>query len=87
MKSGLDATPLFLQVDMLKNPECDEWLFLGSACQGSNANWNCCHSSSPCKEDEGDCDNDSDCESGLVCGTNNCASDFPSSGYDCCEMP
>ena len=24
MKSGLDATPLFLQVDMLKNPECDE---------------------------------------------------------------
>ena len=62
-------------------------LFLGSKCQGSNANKSCCTSSSPCKEDEGDCDIDSHCEGGLVCGTDNCPSGFPDSSYDCCEKP
>ena len=71
----------------LKTAEHDGWLFVGSNCQGSNADWSCCTSSSPCKEDEGDCDSDSDCESGLVCGTDNCPSGFPSSAYDCCEKP
>ena len=71
----------------LKNPNCDDWIFLGTKCQGSNTNWSCCTSSSPCKEDEGDCDTDSDCESGLVCGTDNCPSGFPSSAYDCCYKP
>ena len=63
------------------------WLFLGSKCRGSNANKSCCTSSSPCKEDEGDCDYDSHCEGGLVCGNDNCPSGFPDSSYDCCEKP
>jgi len=60
-----------------------------SKCQGSNADMSCCTSSSPCKEDEGDCDTANDCESGLVCGNNNCPfkSGFPDSDYDCCEKP
>ena len=66
---------------------CTYNFFLGSKCQGRSADWSCCTSDSPCKEDEGDCDKNSDCESGLVCGTDNCPfkSDFPSPGYDCCE--
>ena len=44
---------------------------------------NCCNSSNLCDVDEGDCDADSDCESGLICGTDNCASPFPDT-HDCC---
>ena len=43
----------------------------------------CCNSSNLCDVDEGDCGADSDCESGLICGTNNCASPFPDT-HDCC---
>ena len=76
----------------LKTKEYDGPLFLGLNCQGSNADWSCCNiyesnRLGPCKEDEGDCDSDSDCESGLVCGTDNCPSGFPSSAYDCCYKP
>ena len=67
--------------------DCDDSLFLGSKCQGGNADWSCCKSSNPCRENEGDCDTDSDCLGELVCGTNNCPSGFPASEYDCCESP
>ena len=39
-----------------------------------------------CGENEGDCDKDSHCKSGLKCGNNNCPSGFPSS-FDCCYNP
>ena len=32
---------------------------------------------------EGDCDKDSHCNDGLVCGNNNCPEGFPT-GFDCC---
>ena len=47
----------------------------------------CCSSSHKCDENQGDCDVDSDCKSGLKCGLDNCHQGFPSSGYDCCYKP
>ena len=39
-----------------------------------------------CNQGEGDCDSDSHCADGLICGTDNCGPDFPP-GYDCCTAP
>ena len=38
-----------------------------------------------CKEGEGDCDDDAECEGELVCGINNCA--WNSTFDDCCANP
>ena len=43
----------------------------------------CCTSGQQCGQDEGDCDSDTDCLDGYVCGTDNCPSPFPLI-YDCC---
>ena len=44
----------------------------------------CCNNKAEkCGENEGGCDNDSHCKTGLKCGANNCPSGFPSN-YDCC---
>lgn len=45
--------------------------------------WDCCKSWSPCRENEGDCDSDEDCFGDLLCGSNNCQSNFPHDA-DCC---
>ena len=44
-----------------------------------------CTTEKPCEQNEGDCDNHIECQSGLVCGTNNCP-DFLglNSDMDCC---
>ena len=81
----LASNCLSICIIALKKPEYDDWLFLGSRCKGSKANWNCCSPESPCGIGEGDCDAEYDCAGALVCGSNNCPSDFPSSTYDCCE--
>ena len=48
----------------------------------------CCTDANPCNEGEGDCDDDSECNGDLVCGSNNCAKSlFPSEGTDCCRRP
>ena len=39
-----------------------------------------------CSVGQGDCDFDHECQSGLVCGEDNCDSGFPGT-YDCCEIP
>ena len=39
--------------------------------------------SGPCRENEGDCDSDEDCFGDLLCGSNNCQSNFPHDA-DCC---
>jgi len=48
----------------------------------------CCTAKNKCSIGEGDCDHDDDCASGLVCGHNNCRSEFGwINGYgeeDCC---
>merc|ERR1719433_1837532 len=47
----------------------------------------CCNKKAEkCGENEGDCDKDSHCKSGLKCGNDNCPSGFPSN-YDCCYNP
>ena len=53
-----------------------------TGCNGGNS---CCTSSNQCGVGEGDCDNDSDCQSGLVCGENNCVGNVFDSGDDCCK--
>ena len=53
------------------------------SCSGED---HCCTPYNKCAVDEGDCDSDSDCQDGLVCGKNNCP-DKPGfeKGDDCCE--
>jgi len=53
---------------------------------GGNAKntYHCCTDLFPCILGEGDCDHDSDCVTGLVCGSNNC--DFGTSSHDCCTL-
>ena len=53
--------------------------------------WDCCSSSNPCRENEGDCDNDDECLGHLKCGDgnhreDNCNATFKS-GADCCYDP
>ena len=56
-------------------------------CKGGD---DCCSSENKCKEWEGDCDSDSDCNDGLICGYRNCPKKY---GYDwdfeddCCFKP
>merc|ERR1711937_784973 len=61
----------------------------GPTCDGSTNAWSCCSSTNKCGEGEGDCDSDSECQSGLVCGTDNCQSFIPGAHYqaDCCAKP
>ena len=49
----------------------------------SHDDWDCCTSSNQCGVNEGDCDSDSECMDGLVCGNNNCPAGAPDS-FDCC---
>ena len=49
----------------------------------SNDDWDCCSSSNKCGVNEGDCDSDSECMDGLVCGSNNCPAGAEY-GFDCC---
>jgi len=52
-------------------------------CEGGDS---CCVGGN-CGLGEGDCDNHSDCQLGLVCGTNNCPDPFDTFNWDddCCE--
>jgi len=56
-----------------------------SGCKGGN--WSCCTNTNKCGDGEGDCDYDSHCKSGLVCGTNNCEGSNFLTGEDCCTRP
>ena len=49
-----------------------------------STDWSKCSQASLCAEGEGDCDEDSECEGSLVCGTDNCADG--STFLDCCEQ-
>ena len=81
--------------------ECQDGLFCGSnncsASLGFDSEVDCCYqpilgdedfcaSGIPCGEDEGDCDSNSECQSSLFCGYNNCpvslGFDFE---IDCCS--
>ena len=64
---------------------------LGSSCNGiPSTDWSCCTPWSKCSAGRGDCDRDSDCASGLRCGTNNCRPGVTGSNWspaaDCCEV-
>ena len=60
-------------------------------CDGvPSTDWSCCSKAAPCSVGGGDCDNDRHCAGTLTCGSNNCRTDFSSSGSswsaaaDCC---
>ena len=54
-------------------------------CNGGD--WDCCITTT-CQYGQGDCDNDTQCAGDLVCGLNNCQSEFSLTAYesqmDCC---
>jgi hypothetical protein len=64
-----------------------------SGCDASHAdlmegNDRCCQPDNQCTLNEGDCDTDYDCISGLMCGVNNCEwGDGYGSYDDCCVYP
>ena len=68
-------------------------LVLAVAIGHSNAqvgvfHWDFCSEDAPCSRGQGDCDNNNQCAGALVCGPNNCNSDFGAnvaSGMDCCR--
>ena len=37
----------------------------------------CCSNKNPCSKGKGDCDSDSDCKGNLICGIDNCHTEFP----------
>jgi len=55
-------------------------------CDAENGHGKCCTPRFPCGEGEGDCDKDTHCREGLICGDKNCPEGFPT-GFDCCEDP
>ena len=67
-----------LYVFPIGNPECNPatWSSYDSLC---------CTTQNPCGKGEGDCDEDNQCLGDLVCGTDNCGSQFPVYGADCCK--
>ena len=64
-----------------QNPKCR----CRKQCQPPHDDWDCCTEECPCREGEGDCDEDSHCQEDLVCGTNNCVLDGDPEA-DCCEV-
>merc|ERR1712227_660426 len=63
------------------------WQLIKCTCDGG---WSCCSSTNQCDVDQGDCDTDADCKTGLKCGSNNCkpstANNY-NSNSDCCYKP
>ena len=51
--------------------------------------WSYCSPTSPCHENEGDCDKNEDCLGDLICHDylNNCGNGLGAKGYDCCMKP
>ena len=65
-------------------------IFLVECNRDANEHSNCCTETHKCKDGEGDCDFDVDCEGDLKCGTKNCGDNFPKNPmtlepFDCCE--
>ena len=62
-------------------------LYLVNCATASNGDIGFCNCNS-CSENEGDCDSHDECQTGLVCGSNNCNAslDFDSE-VDCCYQP
>ena len=57
-------------------------------CTAGNTENNCCKNNNiKCKEGQGDCSYNSDCEEGLKCGDENCGDNFPDPWYRCCYKP
>ena len=63
--------------------ECN---FKDNTCRynSDTVDWSKCSQNTPCADGEGDCDHHNDCEGGLLCGTDNCATG--QAGKDCCEI-
>jgi len=55
----------------------------GGRCDGGDS---CCSGGGQCSLGEGDCDDDRECSSGLVCGTDNCQGAGFDSTDDCCRQ-
>jgi len=79
---SLDLKTLYERTDAGKEQE------RATGCHTGSGGPSCCKTSNLCGEGEGDCDSDTHCKAGLLCGKDNCNADlgFPSA-YDCCYDP
>lgn len=71
----------------------DEHIYTDSLCKcydkpgiGASDDWAFCTNTNKCAIGQGDCDRDSDCDSGLTCGVDNCQSFSLNAAFtaDCC---
>eukprot|EP00941_MAST-03F_sp_MAST-3F-sp1_P006519 g6519.t1 len=79
------VTTFFILIFYLDNNNASS-----SGCDDSHTdlvtgNNSCCTTSNLCAEAEGDCDSDSECAAGLLCGSNNCSWDETDPDDDCCQ--
>ena len=64
----------------------NKYKFLTDGCTGGSKKEmrECCSVRALCELGQGDCDHDNECAGDLVCGINNCGSEFLWSKADCC---
>ena len=62
-----------------------QWIFADFG-KGTSSDWGHCSIQRPCSLREGDCDGDTECKDGLVCGQDNCKAIWPGAEdlADCC---
>ena len=70
----------------MKSRFLNSFIIICLVCDGGPDKYECCSLTHQCGEGGGDCDSDSDCGLGLVCGHDNCQEFHPSADAqaDCC---
>jgi len=78
LQAGILAVLAIALPITVQSKDCGTWM--------SKSSWSCCSTSNRCGVGQGDCDRDSDCQDGLICGNDNCPSFIPGAHRraDCC---
>jgi len=78
LQAGILAVLAIALPITVQSKDCGTWM--------SKSSWSCCSTSNRCGVGQGDCDRDSDCQDGLICGNDNCRPFIPGvhPRADCC---